>query len=190
MHEIPTYGWRHSGKVVFQIHSPVFGLNLPNNISVPQVRVNIREIEHDTIFEIPWNPFRIYKSFHNFMDHSMLTNQDLQCSDYRKTHLSFMKLLPHLVMIWPIVLSIRNNLPISLFLLKKICAPWKFFILVLVIPESYASVLLLFLIWDFILFLVLLGLFSNKFGFLRSQEIQYILAWQCCGRNWSCSGHW
>ena len=32
---------------------PVSGLNLPNNISGPQVRVNIREIEHDATFEIP-----------------------------------------------------------------------------------------------------------------------------------------
>ena len=35
------------------------------------------------------------------------------------------------------------------------------------------TVLFLFLIWDFTLFLVLLGLFSNKSGFWRSQEIQY-----------------
>ena len=69
----------------------------------------------------------------------MLINQDLQCSDYSKTHSSFMKLLSHLVMIWPIVLAIRKNLRISLFLLKNICAPRKFFMLVLVIPQSYAS---------------------------------------------------
>ena len=44
---------------------PVSGLNLPNNISVPQVRVNIREIEHDATFEIPLLfTFRLHKSFH------------------------------------------------------------------------------------------------------------------------------
>ena len=42
---------------------------------------------------------------------------------------------------------------------------------------------LLFLIYNFILFLVLLGLFSNKWGFWRSQEIQYFLA--CQYHGWS-----
>ena len=46
-------GRRHSAKGIFQIHSPVSGLNLSNNISVPRVRVNIREIERDITFEIP-----------------------------------------------------------------------------------------------------------------------------------------
>ena len=40
-------------RVFLEIHLPVAGLNLSNNISVPQVRVNIREIERDTSFEIP-----------------------------------------------------------------------------------------------------------------------------------------
>ena len=50
MHEIPTQGRRHSAKDVFQIHPPISVLNLSNNVSVPQVRVNIREIERDTTF--------------------------------------------------------------------------------------------------------------------------------------------
>ena len=36
---------------------------------------------------------------------------------------------------------------------------------------------------DFILFLVLLGLFLNKLGPCRSQEIQCLLACQCPGKN-------
>ena len=40
-------------RVFFQFISAVSGLNLSNNISVPQVRVNMRETEHDTTFEIP-----------------------------------------------------------------------------------------------------------------------------------------
>ena len=47
----------------------------------------------------------------------------------------------------------------------------------------------LFQIWDFTLLLVLLGLFFNKFGWL-SQEIQYLLVFQCPGRSWNWSGHW
>ena len=43
MHEIFTQGRRHSAKGVFQIHPPVSGLNFSNNMSVPQIRVNIRE---------------------------------------------------------------------------------------------------------------------------------------------------
>ena len=39
-----------NAKVVFQIHPPVSGLNISNNISVP--RVSIRETEHETTFEI------------------------------------------------------------------------------------------------------------------------------------------
>ena len=37
----------------FKFIPPVSGLILSNNISVPQVRVNIREIEQGTTFEIP-----------------------------------------------------------------------------------------------------------------------------------------
>ena len=40
-------------RVFFKFNPPVSDLNLSNNISVPQVRVNIREIEHDATFEIP-----------------------------------------------------------------------------------------------------------------------------------------
>ena len=38
---------------VFFKFIPVSGLNLSNNISVPQVKVSVREIEHDTTFQIP-----------------------------------------------------------------------------------------------------------------------------------------
>ena len=47
-------------KMFSEIHPPVSGLNLSNKISVPQVRVNISEIERDTTFEIPFEiPFII-----------------------------------------------------------------------------------------------------------------------------------
>ena len=36
---------------VVQIHPPISGVNFSNNISIPQIRVNLRETEHDTIFE-------------------------------------------------------------------------------------------------------------------------------------------
>ena len=39
-------------KVAFQSHSPVSGLSFSNNISVTQVRVNIKETGHDTTFKI------------------------------------------------------------------------------------------------------------------------------------------
>ena len=52
-------------RVFFKFIAPVSGLNLSNNLSVTQVRVNIREIEHDTTFEFPYLlTFRLYKSFH------------------------------------------------------------------------------------------------------------------------------
>ena len=47
---------RHSEKGVFQIHSSVSGLNFSNNISVTQVRLNMRETERDTTFEIYQTP--------------------------------------------------------------------------------------------------------------------------------------
>ena len=53
LNKIPTQGRRHGAKGVFQINPSVSGLNLRNNITVLQVRVNIRLIKHDTIFEIP-----------------------------------------------------------------------------------------------------------------------------------------
>ena len=40
-------------RAFFKFIPLVSGLDLSNNISVPQVRVNIRKIEHDTTFEIP-----------------------------------------------------------------------------------------------------------------------------------------
>ena len=40
-------------RAFFKFMPLVSGLDLSNNISVPQVRVNIREIEHYTTFEIP-----------------------------------------------------------------------------------------------------------------------------------------
>ena len=58
--------------------------------------------------------------------------------------------------------------------------------LVLVIPQIYTSVLL---IWDLILSLLLLFFFSDKLDVWRSQEIQYFLACQCPGRNWGSSCH-
>ena len=42
-HEIPG---------VSHIHPPVFGVNFSNNLSIPQVWVNMKKIEHDTTFEI------------------------------------------------------------------------------------------------------------------------------------------
>ena len=38
-------------KGVFQIQPPISGVNFPNNISVSQFRVNMKETEHDTTFE-------------------------------------------------------------------------------------------------------------------------------------------
>ena len=47
------YPQRHiSAKSVSQIHPPVSGVNFLNNISIPQVRVNIKKTEHDTTFTI------------------------------------------------------------------------------------------------------------------------------------------
>ena len=50
-------GRKHSAKYVLQIYPLVFGLNISNNISAPQVRVSI------------------YKSFHNFIEWSRLNLQ-------------------------------------------------------------------------------------------------------------------
>ena len=38
---------------IFQIQSPICGVNSSNNISITQVRVNEREIELDATFETP-----------------------------------------------------------------------------------------------------------------------------------------
>ena len=47
------YPQRHiSAKGVSQIHPPVSGVNFLNNISIPQVRVNIKKTEHDKTFKI------------------------------------------------------------------------------------------------------------------------------------------
>ena len=35
----------------FKIQHPICGVNLFNNISITQVKVNMRETEHDTTFE-------------------------------------------------------------------------------------------------------------------------------------------
>ena len=43
---------RHSAKGVFQIHSILPDVNSSNDIEILQVRVNIKETEHDTTFEI------------------------------------------------------------------------------------------------------------------------------------------
>ena len=41
----------HSAKGILQLQPPVSGVNFSNNISIPQVRVNITETEDGTIFE-------------------------------------------------------------------------------------------------------------------------------------------
>ena len=38
-------------KGIFQIQPPISGANFSNNISIPQFRVNMKEIEHDKTFE-------------------------------------------------------------------------------------------------------------------------------------------
>ena len=43
---------KHSAKGVFQIRSPISGVNFSINISLSQVRVNIKEIENGKTFEI------------------------------------------------------------------------------------------------------------------------------------------
>ena len=43
---------KHCVKGVFQIHPPVSGVNFTNNTSIPQFRVNVKETDHDTTFEI------------------------------------------------------------------------------------------------------------------------------------------
>ena len=68
-------------RVFFQMHPPVSCLSLSDNISELQVRVNIRETERDTTFEIPeLLMFRIYKSFHNFIGWQRLNLQVKICS--------------------------------------------------------------------------------------------------------------
>ena len=106
----------HRAKVVFQIHPrTVSGLNLSNNISVPQVTVNIRETEYSTFFDIlKLLTFRLYESCH--------------------------KTSPPL---WSYPINSprnKNNDPIH-FLLKTVCPSCKFIILVLVIPQNYYSAL-------------------------------------------------
>ena len=49
----PTEAYLYK-KGVSQIHPAVSGVNFSNNISIPQVWVNIKKIEHDTTFEISW----------------------------------------------------------------------------------------------------------------------------------------
>ena len=95
---------RHSTKGAFQIYSPVSRLNISNNISLPQVRVSIKETEHDNF----WNFLTINvldKSFHNI--EWSRPSVDLQCSDNSKINLSFVKLLPYCGMIWSLALPFR-----------------------------------------------------------------------------------
>ena len=94
MHEIRTQRKSHRAKVVFQIHPrTVSGLNLSNNISVPQVTVNIRETEHSTFFDIlKLLTFRLYESFH--------------------------KTAPHFGIIRSIVLAIRRTIPYTFYAKK------------------------------------------------------------------------
>ena len=42
----------YCAKEVFQIQSPIFSVNVSNNISIPQVRVNLMEIGYDATFEL------------------------------------------------------------------------------------------------------------------------------------------
>ena len=116
LHEIRTQRKSHRAKVVFQIHPrTVSGLNLSNNISVPQVTVNIRETEHSTFFDIlKLLTFRLYESFHKTAP--PLWNYPINSPRNKKNH------------------------PIH-FLRKKVCPPCKFIILVLVIPQNYYSAL-------------------------------------------------
>ena len=75
----------------------------------------------------------------------------------------------------------RRWLSVTAFIAKGL-------MLVLVIPQLKLQ-LFLFLTWEFILFLVLLWLFSNKSYLWRSQEMQDLLhLW--LGRSWSWSRHW
>ena len=60
--------------------------------------------------------------------------------------------------------------------------------LVLVIPQTYTSVLFVFNLRLNIIPAVI-RIFSNKLGVWRSQVIQYFLACQCPGRNWGWSCH-
>ena len=57
---------------------------------------------------------------------------------------------------------------------------------VLAIPQTHTYV---FFVCDYILFPLLLGLFSDKLGFWMSQDIQYFLACHCTGINWGWSSH-
>ena len=42
---------KYCAKDVFQIQTPISSVNFSNNISIPQVRINIRETKHDTTFK-------------------------------------------------------------------------------------------------------------------------------------------
>ena len=50
LHEIPTPNAQCKG--CFSNSSPVSGIRFSNNLSISQVRVNIKETEHGTTFEI------------------------------------------------------------------------------------------------------------------------------------------
>ena len=64
---------KHSVKGVFQNHPLASGVNISNNISIPQVRVNISKTEHGTTFEISINLENNF--FHNFIELSRVTLQ-------------------------------------------------------------------------------------------------------------------
>ena len=55
--------------------------------------------------------FFFYNTPGNFMFSTQYSSENLQCSDYLKMHLSFMKLLSHLGMIWSLVQSFRTTFP-------------------------------------------------------------------------------
>ena len=55
-------------KVVFQIQLLICAVNVSTNISIPNVRVNMRKTEHDKIFEISLIINLKDKSFHDSIE--------------------------------------------------------------------------------------------------------------------------
>ena len=112
---------RHSAKGVSQI-DPVSGFNFSNNISISQVRINIREGEHGTTFEISSlltfriNP-RIVKNGRGLIFKWKFTVFILL------ENVFIMKPLPHLDLIWSLVLPFR--ITSHKFFPKKACPLWK-----------------------------------------------------------------
>ena len=154
------YPQRHISVMgISQIHCPVSGVNFSNNISIPQVRVNITETEHGTIFE--------FSEILTFGINTFIISWNGRCLIF-KWRFTVFRLPENAFVIYEtpsppwhdLIISscIYNNLP-TRFLVQKSLSPHEkhFF-------EKTPSYFL-FLIWDFILFLMLLGLFSNKLGF-------------------------